>query len=202
MSPSRLFILRPVGTSLLMAAILLAGLVSYRFLPLSALPEVDYPTIQVQTFYPSPMATATAMYHSGKNPLRKITRESEAVDIVKGDRRRRLHKAFLRYHDPNNWPLLREALKAMGRADLIGKDLRRTDLRRANLRGAYLIGANLAEVDLSRADLIGADLRAADVRGARLDRTLFLTQMQVDAALGDAATTLPVALRRPLHWRL
>lgn len=75
---------------------------------------------QVQTFYPSPMATATAMYHSNKNPLRKITRDSEGVDIVRGEKRRRLHKAFLRYHDPNNWPLLREALKAMGRADLIG----------------------------------------------------------------------------------
>ena len=75
---------------------------------------------QVQTFYPSPMATATAMYHSGKNPLRRVGRESEAVDIVRGDKRRRLHKAFLRYHDANNWPLLREALKAMGRADLIG----------------------------------------------------------------------------------
>jgi hypothetical protein len=66
------------------------------------------------------MATATAMYHSTRNPLRKITRDSEKVDIVKGDKRRRLHKAFLRYHDANNWPLLREALKAMGRADLIG----------------------------------------------------------------------------------
>ncbi|KQP08954.1 YgiQ family radical SAM protein [Pseudorhodoferax sp. Leaf265] len=75
---------------------------------------------QVQTFYPSPMATATAMYHTNKNPLRKITRDSEGVDIVRGEKRRRLHKAFLRYHDPNNWPLLREALKAMGRADLIG----------------------------------------------------------------------------------
>ncbi|MES2191109.1 MAG: YgiQ family radical SAM protein [Pseudomonadota bacterium] len=75
---------------------------------------------QVQTFYPSPMATATAMYHTNKNPLRKITRDSETVDIVRGERRRRLHKAFLRYHDPNNWPLLREALKNMGRADLIG----------------------------------------------------------------------------------
>jgi len=66
------------------------------------------------------MATATAMYHSGKNPLRRVGRESEAVDIVRGDKRRRLHKAFLRYHDANNWPLLRDALKAMGRADLIG----------------------------------------------------------------------------------
>ncbi|PUE10507.1 YgiQ family radical SAM protein [Limnohabitans sp. T6-20] len=75
---------------------------------------------QVQTFYPSPMATATAMYHSTRNPLRKITRDSEKVDVVKGDKRRRLHKAFLRYHDANNWPLLREALKAMGRSDLIG----------------------------------------------------------------------------------
>ena len=79
---------------------------------------------QVQTFYPSPMATATAMYHTGRNPLRGIHRalrsDDDKVDIVKGDKRRRLHKAFLRYHDPNNWPLLREALKAMGRADLIG----------------------------------------------------------------------------------
>lgn len=66
------------------------------------------------------MATATAMYHSQKNPLRKVTRTSEKVDVVKGEKRRRLHKAFLRYHDPNNWPVLREALKTMGRADLIG----------------------------------------------------------------------------------
>ena len=79
---------------------------------------------QVQTFYPSPMATATAMYHSGRNTLKRVRRsvlsEDESVDIVRGEKRRRLHKAFLRYHDPNNWPLLREALKTMGRADLIG----------------------------------------------------------------------------------
>lgn len=75
---------------------------------------------QVQAFYPSPMATATAMYHSGKNPLRKVTYKSDAVTIVKGERQRRLHKAFLRYHDPRNWPLLRDALQDMGRADLIG----------------------------------------------------------------------------------
>ena len=79
---------------------------------------------QVQTFYPSPMATATAMYHSGRNPLRKIHRSiesaDESVDIVRGEKRRKLHKAFLRYHDANNWPLLRDALKSMGRADLIG----------------------------------------------------------------------------------
>jgi uncharacterized radical SAM protein YgiQ len=75
---------------------------------------------QVQTFYPSPMASATAMYHSRKNPLKKVTHQSEEVQVVKGERQRRLHKAFLRYHDPKNWPLLRDALKAMGRADLIG----------------------------------------------------------------------------------
>ncbi len=75
---------------------------------------------QVQTFYPSPMATATAMYHTNKNPLKKVTADSETVDIVRGERRRRLHKAFLRYHDANNWPVLREALQAMGRSDLIG----------------------------------------------------------------------------------
>jgi uncharacterized radical SAM protein YgiQ len=75
---------------------------------------------QVQNFLPSPMATATAMYHSGKNPLRKVTHASEDVVIPRGGRQRRLHKAFLRYHDAENWPLLREALKSMGRADLIG----------------------------------------------------------------------------------
>jgi uncharacterized radical SAM protein YgiQ len=75
---------------------------------------------QVQAFLPSPMATATAMYHSGKNPLRRVTRTSEEVVIPKGIKVRRLHKAFLRYHDPENWPTLREALKRMGRSDLIG----------------------------------------------------------------------------------
>jgi uncharacterized radical SAM protein YgiQ len=75
---------------------------------------------QVQAFYPSPMATATAMYHSGKNPLRKVTYKSDGVPIVKSEAQRRLHKAFLRYHDPKGWPMLREALERMGRSDLIG----------------------------------------------------------------------------------
>src|SRR6202012_5092680 len=75
---------------------------------------------QVQAFLPSPMATATAMYHSGKNPLKRVTHTSEEVRIPKGIKVRRLHKAFLRYHDPDNWPVLREALRHMGRADLIG----------------------------------------------------------------------------------
>jgi uncharacterized radical SAM protein YgiQ len=80
-----------------------------------------YRADQVQTFLPSPMALATAMYYSGVNPLRPVRHgASEPVNIVKKLRQRRLHKAFLRYHDPENWPLLREALKDMGRADLIG----------------------------------------------------------------------------------
>jgi radical SAM superfamily enzyme YgiQ (UPF0313 family) len=75
---------------------------------------------QVQAFYPSPMATATAMYHSGKNPLRKVTYKSDEVDVVKSPPQRRLHKALLRYHDPDNWPLIRKALKDLRLAHLIG----------------------------------------------------------------------------------
>src|ERR1700721_3057918 len=67
MSPSRIFILRPVGTSLLMVAILLVGIVAFGYLPLSALPEVDYPTIQVQTFYPG--ASPEVMTSSVTAPL-------------------------------------------------------------------------------------------------------------------------------------
>ncbi len=84
------------------------------------LKQNDFRADQVQAFYPSPMATATAMYKSGKNPLRRITYKSEQVDAVKDPEQRKLHKAFLRYHDSKNWPLLREALTRMGRADLIG----------------------------------------------------------------------------------
>ncbi len=75
---------------------------------------------QVQTFYPSPMATATAMYYSGKNPLKHVSHSSDNMPTVKSLSQRKLHKAFLRYHDPDNWPELRKALKKMGRSDLIG----------------------------------------------------------------------------------
>ncbi len=81
----------------------------------------DFRLDQVQTFLPTPMALATAMYHTERNPLKKVLGgKAEKVDIVREGRRRRLHKALLRYHDPDNWPLLRDALKAMGREDLIG----------------------------------------------------------------------------------
>jgi len=93
---------------------------------------------QVQNFYPSPMATATTMYHSGRNPLKRVKRDSEAVASPKGDRQRRLHKAFLRYHDPDNWPMLREALIAMGREDLIGNKKQQLIPRQQPSRaGAY-----------------------------------------------------------------
>lgn len=79
---------------------------------------------QVQAFLPTPMALASAMYHTGRNPLRRLTPDAPTIPVVRKLRQRRLHKAFLRYHDPNNWPLLREALKSMGRADLIGNGKR------------------------------------------------------------------------------
>jgi uncharacterized protein YjbI with pentapeptide repeats len=86
------------------------------------------------------------------------------------------------------------------RADLVGADLTGADLRGANLRGAYLIGADLTAADLDHADVTGADLRGATLSGADLERTLFLTQSQVDSARGDGRTTLPAALIRPAHW--
>ncbi len=79
---------------------------------------------QVQAFLPTPMALASTMYHTGLNPLKRITRGAEPLVLARGGRQRRLHKAFLRYHDPENWPLLREALQRMGRADLIGNGQR------------------------------------------------------------------------------
>ncbi len=85
------------------------------------LKDNDFKLDQVQNFIPSPMSNATTMYHSGRNPLKKIRRNDEGIPIPKGARQRRLHKALLRYHDPDNWPLIREALKKMGRADLIGR---------------------------------------------------------------------------------
>ncbi|CAN5288124.1 YgiQ family radical SAM protein [soil metagenome] len=75
---------------------------------------------QVQTFMPTPMAMATTMYHSRKNPLHKVTADSEVVETARSGKIRRLHKAFLRYHDPENWAILREGLQRMGRGDLIG----------------------------------------------------------------------------------
>ena len=86
------------------------------------LKEHNFKPDQVQTFYPSPMALATAMYYSEKNPLEKVRYKSEKLHVVKDIEQRRLQKAFLRYHDEKNWPMLREALKKLGRSDLIGTE--------------------------------------------------------------------------------
>lgn len=80
----------------------------------------DFKLDQVQTFMPTPMAMATTMYHTRKNPLHKISADSELVETARSGQIRKLHKAFLRFHDPANWPILREGLKRMGRTDLIG----------------------------------------------------------------------------------
>jgi uncharacterized radical SAM protein YgiQ len=84
------------------------------------LKERNFKLDQVQNFYPSPMANATTMYHTGKNPIHKVNHKSEDVQVPKGEIHRRLHRAFLRYHDPANWPLLRKTLTEMGKAYLIG----------------------------------------------------------------------------------
>jgi hypothetical protein len=85
-------------------------------------------------------------------------------------------------------------------ADLVGARLRGADLHGASLRGAYLIGADLTGADLRTADLLGADLRGADLSRADLTGALFLTQPQLTAARGDAATRIPPWARRPTHW--
>ncbi|TMP67717.1 YgiQ family radical SAM protein [Pseudoalteromonas sp. S1609] len=81
----------------------------------------DFKLDQVQNFYPSPMANATTIYHTEMNSLRNIKNNTEQVAVPKGARQRRLHKAILRYHDPAGWPMIREALRNMGKAKLIGK---------------------------------------------------------------------------------
>jgi hypothetical protein len=86
-------------------------------------------------------------------------------------------------------------------ADLLGANLARRDLRGAELRGALLIAADLSGADLSFAELIGADLRDANIAGADLRSAIYLTQVQINAAKGDARTLLPDGLLRPTHWR-
>ena len=84
------------------------------------LKEHDFKPDQVQTFYPSPMALATAMYYSEKNPLKKLSYKNEKLSVCKDIDQRRLQKAFLRYHDEKNWPALRKALNDLSRSELIG----------------------------------------------------------------------------------
>jgi len=120
-----------------------------------------------------------------------------AVDVA--GHREQINVLLTRTSELVRAPFGRGAWQRRG-ADLVGADLRRRDLRGANLRGAYLIAADLRGVDLTGADLIGADLRDADLRGAALAGALFLTQFQLNAARGDARTTVPAGLDRPGNW--
>jgi uncharacterized radical SAM protein YgiQ len=127
------------------------------------LKENGYRADQVQAFLPGPMATATAMYHSGRNPLRRVTRDGESVPVPKGLKVRRLHKAFLRYHDPNNWPMLRAALKRMGREDLIGNGKR-------HLIPAYQPKGTGHTPEGRRGSKLATPIRTQHTRAERRDR--------------------------------
>ena len=149
---------------------------------------------QVQTFYPSPMATATAMYHTDLNPLKGISRDparSEAVSTVRGEKRRRLHKAFLRWHDANNWPLLREALKSMGRADLIGNG-------KHQLIPTYQPAGDGGYVSARRKNSTPAGAKAAPTTPMAVRRGQILTQHTgLPPRETGAAPTRPTARRKP-----
>lgn len=86
-------------------------------------------------------------------------------------------------------------------ADWMGKNLKGKDLRGTDLRGGYLIAANLQDANLREVDFIGADLRDANLCGADLSTSMFLTQMQINAAQGDRYTKLPTYIKRPAHWQ-
>ncbi|MFC6160110.1 pentapeptide repeat-containing protein [Kribbella jiaozuonensis] len=141
-------------------------------------------------------------------PLRRATDDTEqlalgspesltALDVLA--HRSRINDLLLRTSELVRAGVSATPLNRRG-ADLMGADLAGADLRGADLRSSYLIGADLRRADLTSADLIGADLRDTDVRGAHLARSIFLTQMQVNATRGDAGTTLPDRLIRPPHW--
>jgi len=123
----------------------------------------------------------------------------ELADLDVLAHRARVNELLLRTSEQVRAGVRRTPLDHRG-ADLVGARLRGKDLRGADLRSAYLIAADLRDADLSFADLIGTDLRDTDLRSARLARSIFLTQMQVNAAKGDAGTTLPPRLDRPAHW--
>ena len=121
-------------------------------------------------------------------------RVTDEPDI--GPHRERMSDLFLRAS-----ATLRGADQEYRDAILIGHDLSGRDFRRAGLRGAYLSGANLTGADLRVADLLGAELHDTNLAGADLSTSLFLTQQQLNAATGDAATRLPDTLTRPAHYR-
>ena len=87
-----------------------------------------------------------------------------------------------------------------GRLDLVGRDLKKTRLNELDLAGALLMAADVRGNNLKHTNLIGADLRDADIRGTNLSKTLFITQGQVNTAIGDSTTILPPWIDRPPNW--
>ncbi|HJV03054.1 MAG TPA: DUF3362 domain-containing protein, partial [Burkholderiaceae bacterium] len=116
----------------------------------------DFKLDQVQTFMPTPMAMATTMYHTRKNPLHKVDADSEIVETARSGQIRKLHKAFLRFHDPANWPLLREGLKRMGRSDLIGNGARHLVPAWSNAEDGGLGGARKRTPDAGKPAVVHA----------------------------------------------
>ena len=141
----------------------------------------------------SPERILAADVEELRAPIAALLREASA--LTRRDARRTA--------SPAGAPAARDAARdgARAGADLAGAALAGADLRGADLRGAILIAADLRSADLSSADLIGADLRDADISGADLRTAIYLTQPQLNAAMGDAATAIPDALARPAHWR-
>ncbi|KHD34966.1 hypothetical protein NL50_15000 [Clostridium acetobutylicum] len=86
------------------------------------------------------------------------------------------------------------------RVDYFGANLKKVNLRGADLRGALLIAANMRGADLSYADLIGADMRDADISGANLEKSIFVTQAQINTTKGDSNTRLPKRITHPSYW--
>lgn len=127
---------------------------------------------------------------TGADPETLLTYDVDALHERVGGL---LAEASARVRRP--WP----AAHDRSRADLAGRQVS-GDHRGGSFRGAILIRADLRGADLADADLLGTDLRDADVRGCDLSSALFLTQPQVNAAIGDATTTLPEGLSRPGHW--
>ncbi|WP_188454677.1 pentapeptide repeat-containing protein [Virgibacillus oceani] len=124
----------------------------------------------------------------------------DILDIDVSEHRAGVNTLLLRASKLVRANIPNKEIKINRKRDLIGAKLHGADLRGANLRGAMLIAADLRKTDMRETDLIGADFRDADLRGANLEGSIFLTQAQVNAAIGDVHTKLPPSLSIPDHW--
>jgi hypothetical protein len=165
---------------------------------LRALHEILWYTVEARARLPRGLLR-TRVEHLHAQTLQLADSDPEALAHLDLDAQRRDAGALLEQvsralRAPHPGPSRRGA-------DLAGAQLAEADLRGADLRGACLIRADLRGADLGGADLLGADLRGADLRSADLVDALFVTQAQVQAAIGDPRTALPPSLTRPAHWR-